>query len=459
MFIQPEKFTTRSLSNSPWGQDMCRVLAAAIQSADPGVCIKNKLLLEGDKLNIDNLSFDLSAHRRIFVIGAGKAVVPMAQAVVEILGNRFYSGLVITKDGYAGVDETFCQKHIELIQAGHPLPDLRNVAASTQMIALVQNLSPVDLVICLISGGGSSLMLHPSNGLSLNDIQETTSLLLSCGASIAEINCVRKHLDELKGGGLATLIYPATVISLILSDVIGDNLDMVASGPTVADPTTYSDAQVVLEKYQVWKNIPSSVRTYLSAGIKGAIPETVKPGNPILDKVHNILIGNNTQVALTAVQAANELGFCAEFLPVPFQGEASLVGQAIIERVKTLLTSDTKSELPACFVAGGETTVTVRGNGKGGRNQELALGAVMNLTSAANLILVSLATDGGDGPTDAAGAVATSQTYSYGLAKGLDPADYLLRNDSYNYFDRLGDLIKIGPTLTNVNDLLFIFGR
>ncbi len=459
MIIKPEKFATRSLRSSPWGHDICRVLAAAIQSADAGNCVKNKVSLEAEKLNIPDLSFDLSVYRRIFVIGAGKAVVPMAEAVVEILGNRIYSGLVITKDGYLGAHNTLQQNHIKVIQAGHPLPDQRNLAASSQLINQGQNLSRDDLVICLISGGGSSLMMRPSSGLSLKDIRETTSLSLSCGASITEINTVRKHLDELKGGGLAKLLFPATLISLILSDVIGDNLDMVASGPMVADPTTYADAQLVLKKYQIWDHVPSSVRTHLTAGIDRVIPETVKPGDPVLNNVHNVLVGNNTDALLAAVQAAKDIGLRAELLPIPLQGEASLVGQAIIEHVKSLLASYKNTEQPACFVAGGETTVIIRGNGKGGRNQELALGAVKSLSSTDQMMLVSLTTDGGDGPTDAAGAVATSQTYSLGLEKGLDPDEYMMKNDSYNYFDQLGDLIKIGPTMTNVNDLLFIFGR
>ncbi len=458
MIIPPEKFATRSLLSSRWGTSICQVLATAIDSADAGVSIRNKVSLDASKLTIDNLSFDLNTYQRIFIIGAGKAVVPMAEAVVEVLGNHITSGLVITKDGYSGTQSSLQHNHIELIQAGHPIPDLRNQAASSRLVTLVQNISSHDLVICLISGGGSSLITYPSSGLSLKDIQDTTSLLLSCGASITESNTIRKHLDELKGGGLAKKLFPATVISLILSDVIGDSLDMIASGPTVADPTIYGDARAILEKYQLWDRVPAPVRIHFTDGIEGAIPETVKPGDPVLDNVHNTLVGNNYQVALAAVHAANDLGFSAELLPIPLQGEASLIGKTIAERLKNQLASYTNARKPACFVAGGETTVTIKGNGKGGRNQELALGAVKSLSTAAPMVLVTLATDGGDGPTDAAGAVATNQTYSSGLAKRLEPQDYLIRNDSYNYFDQLDDLIKIGPTLTNVNDLLFIFG-
>jgi glycerate 2-kinase len=457
MIIPPEKFATRSLLSSPWRNAICQVLADAIHSADAGICIKNKLKLDAEKLNINNMSFDLEAYRFIYIIGAGKAAVPMTQAVVEMLGGRITSGVVISKDGYSGNDSTLPLDQIEVLQAGHPIPDQNSLFASSKLVNLAQKLSSKDLVLCLISGGGSSLMVHPSPGLTLNDIKETTSLLLSCGAAIDEINTVRKHLDILKGGGLAKILFPATVISLILSDVIGDSLDMVASGPTVADRTTYTDARLILKKYKIWNRIPSPIRGHIIDGIEGVSPETVKPGNPVLDNVHNILVGNNTQSALAAVQAANDFGFSAELLPITLQGEASLVGQAITERVKTTLAPYISTFHPACFIAGGETTVTVKGNGKGGRNQELALSAVKNLSGVREMTLVSLATDGIDGQTDAAGAVATNQTYTLGLANGLDPVEYLLRNDSYNYFNLLGDLIKTGPTLTNVNDLLFIF--
>ena len=420
--------------------------------------VRNLVSLDNHYLNINNFSLNLNAYERIFIIGAGKAAVPMAESILEILGDRITYGVVITKDGYAGTRSRLQKNHIELIQAGHPVPDTRNLAASSRLETMAQTLSSHDLVICLISGGGSSLLIQPSLGLSLSDIQDITLLLLSCGASIIEINTVRKHLEALKGGGLARRLFPAAVIGLILSDVPGDDLNMVASGPTIADVTTYADARGVLEKYQIWDSVPAPVRTHLTNGIEGLIPETVKPGDPNLVNVHNIMIGNNTQVVIAAVQAAKVLGFNAKILPFTLHGEASLIGQTITEQVKNQLESYPKPTLPVCFVAGGETTVTVKGTGKGGRNQELALGAVKYLSSADSLVLVTLATDGGDGPTDAAGAVATNRTYSMGKAKGLDPMDYLLRNDSYSYFNQLGDLIKIGPTLTNVNDLLFIFG-
>ncbi len=457
MIIPFQKFETRSLRGYPWGNDICRILSAAIHSVDAGQCIRNKVSLDGDNLIICDLIFNLEEFQRIVVLGAGKAVVPMVEAMETILGDRITAGIVITKDGYEGSNNVLLHKRTKVIQAGHPVPDERNLSASSRLVGFGQDFSPDDLVICLISGGGSALLLQPSAGLSLMDIQATTSLLLECGASIDEINTIRKHIDDIKGGGLAKKLFPASVITLILSDIVGDNLDMVASGPTVADTTTYADAWAILNKFQIVDQIPSPIRTHLINGIKGIIPETIKPGNSILGKVKNIIVGNNTQAAVAAVDAARNLGFSSQLLPNTLNGEASQAGFSIVERVKSLLYSRGSNEHPTCFVAGGETTVTVTGTGKGGRNQELALGAVKSLSGNHRLLLISLATDGGDGPTDAAGAVATNQTLKLGLENGLDPAEYLYNNDSYNYFEPLGDLVKIGPTLTNVNDLLFIF--
>jgi hydroxypyruvate reductase len=299
--------------------------------------------------------------------------------------------------------------------------------------------------------------MKPASGLSVKNIQDTTTILLRCGATINEINTIRKHLDELKGGGLAKFLFPATVISLLLSDVVGDHPDVIASGPTVADPTTYMDAWALLNKYQISDKIPPQVLSHFSDGMAGKIPETLIPGDLILDKVQNFLVGSNTQTALAAIQAAKAVGYTATLLSTKIEGEASQVGQTIAENAKSSLASPEYVDRPACLIAGGETTVTIKGNGKGGRNQELALGAVKSLSGIDRIILISLATDGGDGPTDAAGAVATNRTYILGLAKGLNPTDYLERNDSYHYFEPLGDLIKTGPTLTNVNDLVFIF--
>ena len=458
MIIQPDQLSTNSLRRSPRGNDICQVIAAAINSADAGLAIKTHVSLDADQLNISYTSYDLNEYKRVFIIGAGKAAAPMAKAIYEVVGKRITSGAVITKDGYLGSSSTIHEKQVKIYEAAHPIPDQRNLDASSKVISLIRILKSDDLVICLFSGGGSSLMIMPPQGISLKNIQDTTASLLKCGATIYEINTIRKHLDDLKGGGLAKLLFPASVITFVLSDVVGDSLDMIASGPTVADPTTYEDAWAILNKYQILDQIPSEIRSHISLGMAKIIPETLKPADPILDKVKNIMVGNNTQTALAAIQAAKTIGFNTKLLTTSLHGEASQMGQSLSESALTLLTSPTHMLRPACLIAGGETTVTIKGSGKGGRNQELALGAVKSLSGGDQIILISLATDGGDGPTDAAGAVASNQTYSLGSAMGLYPLDYLDRNDSYHYFEPLGDLIKTGPTLTNVNDLVFIFG-
>lgn len=457
MILKPEQFSTYSLRNSPWGDKICQVLAAAINRADASSCIENNVYLDGNKLIIAPTVYDLTNYHRIFVIGAGKAVVPMTTAIYKILGNRIKSGIVITKDGYVDPASFALQNRVKIIQASHPVPDQRNLDASAQIITLTQNLETNDLVIFLLSGGGSSLLMKPSFGLSLKDIQDTIALLLTCGATIDEINTIRKHLDELKGGGLAKSIFPASIITLVLSDVVGDHLDVIASGPTVGDPTTYEDAMDVLNKYRIVDKIPNNVITHLLAGMAARKPETVKPGDPILARINNIMVGSNELAALAGVHKAEDVGFSVCLLTTTLQGEAHEVGKTLAENVKIMLAHSESIHKPACFIAGGETTVTVKGTGKGGRNQELALGAVKSLAGDDQMILVSLATDGGDGPTDAAGAVVTNQTFSNGQLKGLNSNEFLERNDSYHYFEPLGDLIKTGPTLTNVNDLVFIF--
>ncbi len=457
MVIPPGQFATASLRSFPSGEDICRVLSATIHCADAGIFVKNKLSIEGGKLVTPAASYDLAQYRRILVIGAGKAVIPMAQAVKEVLGRHLTTGLVITKDGYTGGTGMLNDNLIRVHLAGHPLPDQRNLDASLALSALIKERKADDLVICLVSGGGSALMTMPEPGIRLEDMQATTSLLLASGASIAEFNTVRKHLDLLKGGGLARLLFPATVISLIISDVVGDKLDRVASGPITADPTTYQDAWSVLERYQLLDKLPARVVSHLSRGMQGKVAETVKPGDKLLEKVDNLLVGSNPVVVQAAAQAAESLGFATRIITTSMQGEACEVGRSLADQAKAVLGETGEGYHPSCLVAGGETTVTVHGRGLGGRNQELILGAVHSLSAADRLLMVSMATDGGDGPTDAAGAVVTGHTYARGMSMGLEPDAYLQNNDAYHYFALLDDLLKTGPTLTNVNDLVFFF--
>ncbi|OGO14193.1 MAG: hypothetical protein A2Y53_07205 [Chloroflexi bacterium RBG_16_47_49] len=458
MTIQFEGIATQSLRRSPRGDDICKVISASLNGADAGNAIKRHVLRDAECLITSRLNVDLAKFKRVFVLGAGKASVPMAHAIYEILGDRITSGLIITKDGYLDSIKYPNEPRQKVIEASHPIPDQRNLDAATLLVTMTSDLHRDDLVIFLLSGGGSSLLTNPSPGISLKDLQTTTTLLLRSGASINEINTVRKHVEVFKGGGFAKILSPATVLSLIMSDVVGNNLDVIASGPTVGDPTTFDETWAILEKYQILDHIPPHIRSHISAGIAGKIPETVKPGDPILSEVSNIIVGNNFDAAMCAADTAKRLGFNTSLLTTSLQGEASQMGKTLSEEVKALLYPRSKISRPACLIAGGETTVTIKGPGIGGRNQELALGAVRNLSGSEQWILASLATDGGDGPTDAAGAVTTHDTFSRGLAMGLDPQAYLIKNDSYHYFDPLGDLIKTGPTLTNVNDLVFIFG-
>jgi len=457
MIIQPEQIATYSLLRSPLGKDIRRIISATINDVDAGEAIKKHVNYDSDHLIIDKINYDLSKFNRIFIIGAGKACVPMANTINEILRDQITSGLLITKDGYRNSVKYHIDTQLKIIEASHPIPDQRNLDAALNLIALTDDLNPDDLVIFILSGGGSSLLMYPSPGISLQDIQTTTAILLSCGAPIHEINTIRKHVDVFKGGGLVKFLTPATVISLIVSDVVGDNLEVIASGPTVADPTTFGDAWAILNKYQILDQIPPRITSKLSAGIQGEIQETIKPGDPIFSRVTNVIVGNNTYAVNSAFDIAKTLGFDTKVLTTSLQGEASQIGKILSEEAKILLSPSSSVTKPTCLIAGGETTVTIKGTGKGGRNQELALGAVQSLSGSEQLILTSLATDGVDGPTEAAGAVATNETYSRGLSIGLDPHDYLSRNDSFNYFEPLGDLIKTGPTLTNVNDLTFIF--
>jgi glycerate 2-kinase len=457
MSIQPDQFFTASLRILPHGYDICRILAEAINNVDPFVAMRKHLFFESDSLTIAGRSYDLTQFHRILVIGAGKAVVPMLMALYDLLGNRISAGVVITKQGYVAAGQFPGANKISIIEASHPVPGQSNLDASSRLVRMVDHLGPQDLVICLLSGGGSALLLKPAPAISLADLQAATQLLLSSGAEIGEINTIRKHLDELKGGQLAKIIYPATLISLILSDVIGDHLDQIASGPTTADPTSFEDAWNILSKYHLVDQVPPSVSAHIQAGMQGHIPETIKPADPILERVHQVIIGNNLQAVNAALGAAASFGFSTLTLTTTLHGEASQVGRLLVETARSLLSSPIPLPRPACFVAGGETTVTLHGCGQGGRNQELALGAVDSLAGEAPMLLVSLATDGGDGPTDAAGAVVTNHTRASGLSLGLDASEYLSNNDAYHYFDNLGDLIKTGPTLTNVNDLVLIF--
>ncbi len=454
----PLQLTTSSLQSGQAGKSIARILFEALQAVDPYVAVNSFVQLSGDRLIVGSQIYNLSQYHRVFVVGAGKAVMPMALATSDVLGEYIQQSLVVAKEGFShGLADIEHIPNLTLFEAGHPLPDSRGVFATQKVINLIKTVDQDDLVICLISGGGSALLTAPAPGVTLADLQRMTKLLLACGASINEINTLRKHLDTVKGGGLVRLAYPAQIIALILSDVVGDTLDMIASGPTAPDPTTYLEAYLILERYNILGEIPVSIVTHLQRGIQGAETETLKPGSHMFGKVQNLIVGSNIQAARTALTQAKTEGFNPLLLTTYLQGEAAQVGRMLAAFARQICATDLPVPRPACLIAGGETTVTLTGNGLGGRNQEMALGAVIDLAGLSNVYLVTLATDGNDGPTDAAGAVVTGETFSRALALGLNPHHYLSNHDSYHFFDPLGDLIRTGPTHTNVNDLAFVF--
>jgi glycerate 2-kinase len=426
-------------------------LECALNAVDPKQMVKSKVSLEDSNLRVEGYSFDLRKFRNVYVVGGGKASGSMAEALEEILGKRVTEGIVNVPHG---------EKHstgvIKLHGSSHPVPDEAGVEGTRRMLAIAEQAEKNDLIICLISGGGSSLMPLPRGDVSLKDKQELTSALLKSGAAVSEVNTVRKHISDFKGGWLAKKGYPATILNLILSDVVGDALDSIASGPTVPDATTFVDARKVLEEYGLWEDAPSSVRKALSDGEKGLIAETPKAGDAAFERVYNVILGNNRSASLAACKCLKSEGLNTLLLTATLEGEARHVGTALASVASEIIASGNPVPKPAGIVAGGETTVTVNGKGLGGRNQELALSAALKLHGVDTVVIASLSTDGVDGPTDAAGAIVDGKTLARAARSGLNPRDYLAENDSYHFFSKLGDLIFTGPTGTNVNDVSLI---
>jgi glycerate-2-kinase len=427
-----------------------RSLECALNAADSKQMVKSKVSLKASILNVDGHAFDLRAFKNVYIVGGGKAAGPMAEALEEILGNRITAGVVNVP--YGSKHKT---RIIDLHEASHPLPDDAGVEGTRRMLEIAEQAEENDLVICLISGGGSSLMPSPRNRVSIEDKRELTQALLKSGATIREINTIRKHISDFKGGWLAKKAYPATLVSLILSDVVGDQLDFIASGPTVPDSATFVDSRKVLEKHGLWDIAPSSVRKVLSEGEKGLIAETPKVGDSAFEKVYNVIIGNNRSAILAACECLKSAGLNTFLLTLPLEGEARNVGTMLAAVAREILASGNLVPKPLAIIAGGETTVTVTGKGLGGRNQELALSAALNLRDV-NAVVASLSTDGVDGPTDAAGAVVDEKSLERAAKLKLNPEEYLAENDSYRFFSKLGDLIFTGPTGTNVNDISLI---
>ncbi len=429
------------------------ILAAALAAVDPKGAVLTVLQCNGDTLTVGDRQYNLTDYRRIFVIGAGKAGAPMTQAVEEILGDRISAGLVVVKTDHGGPTAT-----VEITEASHPMPDEAGATAGKRILALATQAKETDLVIALLSGGGSALLVAPAEGLTLADMQGMTDALLACGATINEINCLRKHCSAVKGGQLARAVAPATLITLALSDVIGSPLDVIASGPTVPDASTWADAWAIVEKYTLADKLPTAVAHRLSAGLAGEFPDTPKADDPAFAQTQNIVVADNRVAAQAALAKARAAGYNALLLTTHIEGEAVQVAKVAVALAKEVRESGNPIAAPACLILGGETTVTLGTNsGQGGRNQELALAAAMALQNLPGVTIVSLATDGTDGPTDSAGGMADSGTVARGATAGLTAADYLRRHDAYPFLQATDDLLVTGPTQTNVNDLIFIF--
>jgi hydroxypyruvate reductase len=428
-----------------------RILQAALEAVDPAQAVARHLSRQGDTLTLAGQDYDLSRIRRVYLVGAGKAGAPMALQAAALLGARLTAGLVVVKDGHLPAAGEAVHPMLEFVASGHPIPDERGVRAAGRMMALLRAAGEDDLVLCVISGGGSALLNFPAEGISLADLQSLTAQLLACGANILEINTLRKRLDQLKGGQLARLAYPARLAALILSDVIGDPLEVIASGLTAPDPSASADALRILQRYDLLAKVPTAILDRLKTA-----PETPKPGDPLFARVQNVLVGSNRQAAQAALRQAQAEGFHTLLLTTWLQGEARQAGRFLAAVARELALAGQPLPRPACLIAGGETTVTLQGSGLGGRNQELALGAVEDFAGLDDALLLSLATDGGDGPTDAAGAWVDGATLSRARALGMHPAAYLARSDAYHFFNPLGGLIVTGPTRTNVNDLALV---
>ncbi len=432
-------------------QDAIAIFMAALSAVDPEKAILDHLSLKGNTILAGDEHIELHPEGRVLLVGAGKAAAPMAAAVEQVLEDRISVGIVAVKYGHL-----FPVTSTVILEAGHPVPDEKGLEASLRILELADGASEKDLVICLLSGGGSAILPCPRDPVTLEDKGETTGLLMASGASIEEINIVRKHLSLIKGGGLARVVYPARLLTLIMSDVVGDPLDVIASGPTVPDPSTFQEAMEVLNRYEMRERVPGTVLDLLIQGVNGAIPETLKEDSEELAGTFNILVGNNDMALAEAHRKATSLGYNTSILPYPVTGEARDAAIDHVDKIRDIHSVGYPLHPPACLISGGETTVTIRGMGMGGRNQEFALAAIPGLDGLNGVVVLSAGTDGIDGPTDAAGAIVDGHTAGRARELGLAPDEYLANNDAYGFFSATGDLFITGPTLTNVMDLQIV---
>ena len=433
------------------------IFHAGVEAVNPYRLVLEAVRLDDRSLKIENISYDLNHFKKIIVIGGGKATAPMAQAIESILGRFITDGRIIVKYGHAAK-----LKRIKVMEASHPVPDEAGVKGTEEIIRMMKQADEKTLVICLISGGASALLVSPVDSVTLGDKKIVTELFLKAGASIEELNTVRKHLSKVKGGRLAQIAYPATVVTLMLSDVIGDRLDVIASGPTVPDPTTFQNAMAAIEKYSLKDRLPAKVLKLLMQGVKRKIKDTPKGAESFFKKTKAVVIGSLKHAIASAREKAISLGFSAEVVTDELRGEARDAARYLAARAVEVQNSLSKGAKPCCLISGGETTVTVKGNGLGGRNQELSLAFAMEIEGIKGIAMLSADTDGIDGPTDAAGAIVDGNTTALAREFDIIPEIYLENNNSYNFFKRLDSVSKrsyhliTGPTGTNVMDMQII---
>ncbi len=446
MFVTPN-----AIAKGQHAVAVLAILQSVLHAVDPNTSLERAVGLFGSTLTCGASTYDIGAYSNIHVLGGGKAAEPMAAGLCTVLGDHIKGGVVAVKHGETSAS-LYCGP-IRVREGAHPVPDSTSVDASRALVDTATSMDPSDLAIVLLSGGASSILTLPAPGLSLSDLQQTTALLLGAGADIGEINTVRRHLSDIKGGRLAQAIKARNTLTLILSDVVGNELCAIGSGPTAPDNSTFDDALVVIQNNDLTGSIPAEVRRHLESGSAGLIPDTPDVRDEIFSRIENAIIGSNEHAVRAAVEAAQSLGYSSQSSATPITGEARDIGKLAGQ----LARDSTSRPRPACLVMGGETTVTIKGNGKGGRNQELALAAAISIDRMDDIIIVAFATDGTDGPTDSSGAVVTGETCARARKLGLDPLAYLDNNNAYTFFEALGDHIMTGPTRTNVADILLIF--
>lgn len=442
-----ELVNVRSGPLSSIRQDVLEAIEKAVNEVLPQNALKKYMKRTRNLLVVNKARYNLNDFKRLIVMGAGKASIGMAEYIEKILYDKIDSGIIIAPR--ETVSKARLEK-IETLPSTHPIPSMLGVRASERLLEYATSADSETLVIFLLSGGASALLPLPAPPLTLEDKAQTTKLLLNCGATIDEINIVRRHLSEIKGGRLVNKLGNARIISLIISDVVGDRLEAIGSGPTAPDPTTFKDAYEVLKRYNLWDKIPENVRRRIEDGLKGVVDENPKPGDPIFDRVQNIIVAGISNACEVARRHLLQRNYPVRVLTRYMEGEASEIGRFLASILREYASRRKK----AAIVCGGETTVRVRGHGIGGRNQELALSASINISNLAYSCLISVGTDGVDGPTNAAGAIIDNETYREAVERGLNPVAYLVDNNSYEFFKRVGGHVITEPTGTNVGDIV-----